>query len=1669
MLRNLWVTLKVSRAMWSTIFLTAIILVSLPVIGVAQVATTTVQGTVYEANGQPAAGTMLISWPAFTTASNQAVAAGRTSVKIGADGFVSANLAPNQNGYPAGTYYTVVYHLSDGTVNTEYWVVPAAATASIGSVRAQIEPATVAVQSISKNYVDSSLAALASTFVPINGATMKGPLTLAGDPTSDLQAVTKRYADSLAAADLPLSGGSLQGALQVPELVAKGPRVNVLDSDFALGQPVEGVTVTNGTCTSAPTVTIPAPQYQQDGSQAIVTSYCINGQADVYVNFPGSGYTSAQVPTISGGGTSVATATLVLAGSAGAADPSGSKPSLAAIENAVDYAFEKASTSTNTAQVYIPAGEYELDGTLRVPCDLSVHGDGMASTILEPMYDDDNGVTAYTMTRHSNTWDCRGELSNLAIHATEGHLYAATDLSLLGTSGYTLRNIDVSGGGGRGIATEGGAERTYATNIEIDTVRWPLIWVGNEQHLRKLNIANPGTSGDSVTEPDGKQGPYCYGTGNCVNGVYPSFFWKGGNLISASSDGSTATFYVRGNAPLVSTSPIVAGQHFTVGGTTGTDLDGLYEVTSVTDHVTSDPSGNCTAGNECFEVQAKSTVSGTATISSSSTTASFSANSVTISVAGSAGFGPWASVTGPGIPGNTWVVSQAGSTVVLSQPTTAAETNAAITTTPTWKPAILPDHNAAVLFMSASGAIDDGSIKTLTYAGCFHVDTFGSSISHFYCEGYPLDGQPRVDSVLQYSGDPPVTSLTSELSGTAGKFSSVLVADNSWFDAYVNDPQDVLPDGGGEVVKIVPQDFAVGNSNPSAYVPGVLRDQYELAMVVMSRNNQMFVISRNYSGSTAPAGTSWPVGSKVAGYPQAVAGYGPLLFADNHANVIDPPSPDWAVGCDDQSENICGTYIIGSIPNGVSTFTTGQAAGHAGVSGADVYLLANERWGAGGDASSEPLGSGFVKTVGQGGTVSALWGSGASHLGYGGEATAGQLLRDRYVNVEGADGSYPNASYTDLDSGLNFNTTNGGETLNPINMYSNGAALTGAPAGSAVGWQFESSYCYWDTSPSKGGHSTSRWCYKGGPTAAGTLSGFEFDTWSGSSWVRQFGLAPSSNGAVNLTLSGNASFSGKLSAAEINGEITVDGGTYKSLNSAWSAALSDANSTGQNQTIRLGPGSFNVTATLDEPTNGSCISLIGSAGASTTADTTNASTTLNVSANLNGPIFYEGNTTQAQGCTFRSLNILGNQNATYGFQMEWFRGLMIDTVTVNDTSDAAILLGEESTASGHQSNFLMRNVTVSYSSAKFTPANRPAYGIHLLKTAIDSYMDDILIRNALTASIYNEGTGNTGNMVHGFGYPYTCTTAPCANNASSPTAANASYATSYVIYDTGGGGSVWNDTYIDSPAVAGFYVGANGVSIDGGHIQWPDVTSFPSANLAYVAPSVTNNLLISDIGCLGMSSTANWITYAGASGNPPSFSSVHHLTGCGNYYQALEPAVTTAFSSGGANINDPSGAVPRVWATPLSGAANDAAYSAQMYNGYQGDVYQAHFSGVNPFFNITYQGTVRTNGGLAVSTVINTAAALTLTTANKNVIANAAGGPQTLTLPSCYTPMADRMKPTGLEFTVIKSDSSSNAVTLQTVSSQLINYQGNASQTLTISSPGARNLICGPDDNWYAY
>src|ERR1700761_1668110 len=116
---------------WRGVLLLAGLLLLIPTHGFATVQTTSIQGIVYRADGSVAQGTVLVSWPSFTAADGSAVAAGNTTATIAPDGSVNMVLAPNAGANPQGTYYTVVYHMTDGTVQKEYWVVPQASTATI--------------------------------------------------------------------------------------------------------------------------------------------------------------------------------------------------------------------------------------------------------------------------------------------------------------------------------------------------------------------------------------------------------------------------------------------------------------------------------------------------------------------------------------------------------------------------------------------------------------------------------------------------------------------------------------------------------------------------------------------------------------------------------------------------------------------------------------------------------------------------------------------------------------------------------------------------------------------------------------------------------------------------------------------------------------------------------------------------------------------------------------------------------------------------------------------------------------------------------------------------------------------------------------------------------------------------------------------------------------------------------------------------------------------------------------------------------------------------------------------------------------------------------------------------------------------------------------------------
>ncbi len=219
-------------------------------------ALTSIIDTVYLASGTPAQGTLVITWPAFVTASGSAVAPGFLDVTLGTNGALNVQLIPNAGATPPNTYFTVVYQLQPDEVRTEYWVVPTSSPATLAQVRTTPGSGTAA-QPVSMQYVNTALAAKANddavvhlsgaetvtgtksftappnvpapvntgdvanksyvdtavanvgvgNYLSTSGGTLTGPLTLSASPTAPLQAAPKQYVDLSAAGKADLVSG----------------------------------------------------------------------------------------------------------------------------------------------------------------------------------------------------------------------------------------------------------------------------------------------------------------------------------------------------------------------------------------------------------------------------------------------------------------------------------------------------------------------------------------------------------------------------------------------------------------------------------------------------------------------------------------------------------------------------------------------------------------------------------------------------------------------------------------------------------------------------------------------------------------------------------------------------------------------------------------------------------------------------------------------------------------------------------------------------------------------------------------------------------------------------------------------------------------------------------------------------------------------------------------------------------------------------------------------------------------------------------------------------------------------------------------------------------------------------------------------------------------------
>lgn len=1523
----------------------------------AQMTTTTVQGTVYRADGTAAAGTLLVSWPAFTTPQNQAVAAGSMSTTIGADGFVSLNLTPNANALPTGSYYTAVYHLNDGTVNQEYWVVPASASASIASVRAELEPSTVAVQSVSKAYVDSAISSLNGSWLPLAGGTMTGPLNLNNDPASTNQAATKHYADQLAAAQLPLSGGTVTGALNAKQIEGQlyaeqwqtGPSSN------------DGIAMSIAECTALP--------------------YACQVLAPA---------TYAQTEAQPWGGTLAAQATLQNIG------PPSTAPMGATI---TDFRFGPAQTivtpgnpGDNRHQI---GPTYVLNST-QSPGSYLANYTAPGLTVIKNLF---AGSHSFNLEQTNNT--------GLSVILNQYSPASTNALSVINQNQSNGDSIlpyfwNQTRGGINSGDNEGNEGRTWqgeATDVFQGTINSMSTTPANSQVCGVTPCwtfatkQTQGAQGSAASDLAMTDQTHADSTGYITN--------INNNVVTASSGADWDTRYGDSNAWGT------ISQDITDTGNTNVFPEQNVTVTiNVTSGTPTTVLPVCLFDNSGTHWECEPVTAASATSITFSVVRRKYASGSWWSQGGMAGMGftMQADWVGPGAPfggGGTGLAgfgTQSGNPSNIIRPTYPIMYNVSGNTATMYEGNRAGFSGYSTRGYSSMGSggtvtatVSGGSVTSCTASG-------GTGYNGWTGPGY-LVSPPQLTYTVNTGATSPVLYITT--TGAGGSLTGCAVQN-----------------GGSGITSIA---VAVTPTNPYAVYP--------MTHIFNAWNPATGAVDGSSLATDAPM----PNGAAYfqAGNTVEVPHYYAQQYTEMNGQIN-----AYQGHMSGRSQYFGGNF--GGNDYGWWLMNTNQPSLYTS------YPASPTPWVVGQGMMGTPYGY----------TLSGSWHNGLwmKMPPYSAGGLTGALVVGCFDYVN------------------NINVCS--KWTPPYNMVVAQNANNSGNAEDTLQYSIP----------------TTTWSLTAGATQAGGLNPYCTETLAGNA---SGGFSVTCNGKTSkLDTSGNFSLPGFVRAqggvtgATINGEFTVDGTAYTTLNAAWNAAVSQANATGQNQTVRLGPGNFPVTATLSEPTNGSCVSLTGSGAPTVTANSANASTVISVPSGLSGDLFSLQNTagSQAQSCTFRDLMVLANKNANHAFNFQWFRGLYVDDVTVNDTIQDAFYLGEAS--GSHQANFEMRNVSVSYSSASFAPASRPNYGLNLQTTVLDSFVENLLVRNALQAAVYNAGGGTTFELVHGFGYPYTCTTDPCNNSTeTNAAAADASWATNYEVVDAGSGGNMYSNTYMDSPAIAAFDLKSNGVQINGGHIQWPDTTSFPNATFAEVESTVSSNLVISNVDCLNMSATAGipgspagatgvWISYMGANGSAPTYSAVSNLAGCGQYVQQRVASRQTAFDMAGNNSSNTNygtgqaGTTPKVFVTPLSTQGNEGGVEVENFSGGQGDSFYSGFSGQASNFAVMADGTVR-HTGLQTSAVFATSST-TLTKANHVVLANASSGAFTVTLPSCYTPMPDGLTPTGMEFTIVKTDTTGNAVQLATTSGETMTVAGSKATSYSIAAAGGLTLACGPDSNWYS-
>lgn len=267
---------------------------------------------------------------------------------------------------------------------------------------------------------------------------------------------------------------------------------------------------------------------------------------------------------------------------AGGADKTGTNDAAPAINAAVAWALANPQGKTYPT-VYLAQGTYQILSTIRIPCYIHFVGAGRDSTVIQVGTSAGANYNAITVNSTLpgnvllNVWTCPGSLEDFTVNAPGGHLYTGTMVEIGNAAGYFIRNIRVSNGGGRGIVTYPNTERFAAYNTQADTVRLPVVAIGNEERWFNTNVSSAGSSDN---------GGYCHSPANCPGGVFPNGAWTQAQTVNAmTANGTTLTLVINGGNNSASNngqSPLVVGHWFQLGGATNNPaLNGFYQITGV--------------------------------------------------------------------------------------------------------------------------------------------------------------------------------------------------------------------------------------------------------------------------------------------------------------------------------------------------------------------------------------------------------------------------------------------------------------------------------------------------------------------------------------------------------------------------------------------------------------------------------------------------------------------------------------------------------------------------------------------------------------------------------------------------------------------------------------------------------------------------------------------------------------------------------------------------------------------------------------------------------------------------------------------------------------------------------------------------------------------------------